>query len=228
MPLDRAILCAVPEAQEAARSQLEKFEKQASIELKTVREQLDKTMKAQQSASLLSTAARRLPEISAPVWVRVTGEEVWKAGFVKSLQGDDLTIEVQASGARARREDVVLSVKKEPPAFCKRNPELLKADRAAAMDDLSLLSLLNEPELLHAIESRFARDVIYTSTGPVLLAVNPFRTLPRLYDSDCLNTFLSTEEIMGDGAGRKDSRGFVMRYLALAGSGGSEASGFSG
>lgn len=41
------------------RSQLEKFEKQASVELKTVREQLDKTMKAQQSASLLSTAARR-------------------------------------------------------------------------------------------------------------------------------------------------------------------------
>jgi len=41
------------------RSQLEKFETQASKELYGIREQLDKTMKAQQSAAGLSTAARR-------------------------------------------------------------------------------------------------------------------------------------------------------------------------
>ncbi|CAE7356592.1 XI-F [Symbiodinium natans] len=194
-------------------------------------------------------------EVSSPVWVRVDGDEVWKGGVVKGLDDEgDLIVEVRGPGARPRWEEVVVSIEQQPPEFCKRNPELLKADRAAAVDDLSLLSLLNEPELLHAIESRFARDVIYTNTGPVLLAVNPFRSLPRLYDSHSLNHFLLTEDtderlpphvyrtswqayqfikttgapqtilVSGEsGSGKTETTKFVMRYLALAGSGGSEA-----
>ena len=39
-----------------------------------------------------------------------------------------------------------------------------------------------QPAVLAAITARAAKGRIYTHTGPILLAVNPFRSLPHLYD----------------------------------------------
>jgi myosin-5 len=41
---------------------------------------------------------------------------------------------------------------------------------------------LHEPAILHAISERFFHGKIYTWTGPVIIAVNPFQRLP-LYTS---------------------------------------------
>jgi hypothetical protein len=48
----------------------------------------------------------------------------------------------------------------------------------AACSDLTNLSYLNEPGMLHTLRQRFAAGQIYTATGPVLVAINPFRPLP--------------------------------------------------
>lgn len=43
------------------------------------------------------------------------------------------------------------------------------------VDDLIGLTHLHEPAILHAIRLRYDADIIYTSTGPILLAINPFK-----------------------------------------------------
>eukprot|EP00521_Asterionellopsis_glacialis_P007948 CAMPEP_0195287286 /NCGR_PEP_ID=MMETSP0707-20130614/4408_1 /TAXON_ID=33640 /ORGANISM="Asterionellopsis glacialis, Strain CCMP134" /LENGTH=1669 /DNA_ID=CAMNT_0040347029 /DNA_START=146 /DNA_END=5155 /DNA_ORIENTATION=+ len=55
-------------------------------------------------------------------------------------------------------------------------------------DDLITLPHLHEPALLHAISDRFFRGEIYTWTGPILIAVNPFERLP-LYTSEILDKY---------------------------------------
>jgi myosin-5 len=49
---------------------------------------------------------------------------------------------------------------------------------AKAIEDLVGLTHLHEPSVLHALSLRFAHNLIYTYTGPILLAVNPFKALP--------------------------------------------------
>jgi len=51
----------------------------------------------------------------------------------------------------------------------------------ARIEDLTKLETLHEPGLLEALEQRFVQDRIYTFTGKILLAVNPFKEIPNLY-----------------------------------------------
>jgi myosin heavy subunit len=63
------------------------------------------------------------------------------------------------------------------------NAKLSDEDRAEGLDnDLITLPHLHEPAILHAVSERFFRGKIYTWTGPVLIAVNPFQRLPLYTD----------------------------------------------
>ena len=63
------------------------------------------------------------------------------------------------------------------------NAKLSDQDRAEGRDnDLITLPHLHEPALLHAVSERFFHGKIYTWTGPVLIAVNPFQRLPLYTD----------------------------------------------
>ena len=46
------------------------------------------------------------------------------------------------------------------------------------------LEVLNDATLLEATRVRFGKDAIYTYISEILLAVNPFKPLPHLYDAD--------------------------------------------
>jgi myosin-5 len=59
---------------------------------------------------------------------------------------------------------------------------------AKSVDDLISLQFLHEPAILHVLQNRFDSGVIYTNTGPILIAVNPFRRLP-LYSDACLRRY---------------------------------------
>ncbi|GKV00049.1 hypothetical protein SLEP1_g12804 [Rubroshorea leprosula] len=50
------------------------------------------------------------------------------------------------------------------------------------VDDMTKLTYLNEPGVLYNLERRYALNDIYTYTGSILIAVNPFTKLPHLYD----------------------------------------------
>jgi myosin-5 len=46
---------------------------------------------------------------------------------------------------------------------------------------MTTLSYLNEPGVLWNLKCRYVLDTIYTYTGSILIAVNPFQRLPHLY-----------------------------------------------
>lgn len=65
-----------------------------------------------------------------------------------------------------------------------RNPPILEA-----AEDLTGLSYLNEPAVLHAIKVRYAQLNIYTYSGIVLIATNPFQKVEQLYSQDIIQAY---------------------------------------
>ena len=66
--------------------------------------------------------------------------------------------------------------------------------------DLIGLTHLHEPAILHALRLRYDADIIYTSTGPILIAINPFKDMP-LYNETVMEEYrLQGEEAMNGGA----------------------------
>ena len=56
------------------------------------------------------------------------------------------------------------------------------------VDDLIGLTHLHEPAILHALRLRYDSDVIYTCTGPILIAINPFKSMP-LYTDEIMDKY---------------------------------------
>jgi len=50
------------------------------------------------------------------------------------------------------------------------------------IDDMTRLSYLHEPGVLNNLAIRYAKNIIYTYTGNILIAINPFQRLPHLSD----------------------------------------------
>ncbi|KAJ7678476.1 P-loop containing nucleoside triphosphate hydrolase protein [Mycena rosella] len=73
-----------------------------------------------------------------------------------------------------------------------RNPPLLES-----ADDLATLSHLNEPSILHAVQTRYAQRKIYTYSGIVLLAVNPFEPVP-MYTPEIVQQYSRSEVVKGE------------------------------
>lgn len=120
-----------------------------------------------------------------------------------------------------------------------RNPPILEA-----AEDLTSLSYLNEPAVLHAIKLRYLQLNIYTYSGIVLIATNPFQRIDQLYLQDIIQAYAGkrrdeldphlfaiaedayrcmkmdgnnqTIVVSGEsGAGKTVSAKYIMRYFAL-------------
>lgn len=57
------------------------------------------------------------------------------------------------------------------------------------LEDMSLLSHLNEPTIVHHLSQRFSASRIYTYTGPILVALNPYTVLPDLYGAATMHKY---------------------------------------
>ncbi|KAJ0951947.1 putative myosin ATPase [Helianthus annuus] len=53
---------------------------------------------------------------------------------------------------------------------------------AGGVDHMTKLSYLHEPGVLQNLRIRYELNEIYTYTGNILIAINPFQKLPHLYD----------------------------------------------
>ena len=105
---------------------------------------------------------------NSKVWVAVAAPgdddaaDMYRPATVVSLGAD--TAEVRLNDELA----VSVPLAKVFPA----NPDILEG-----AEDLTQLSYLNEPSILHDLHHRYGADDIYTRAGPVLIAVNPFKSV---------------------------------------------------
>uniref|UniRef100_A0ACD5TEB0 Uncharacterized protein n=1 Tax=Avena sativa TaxID=4498 RepID=A0ACD5TEB0_AVESA len=57
------------------------------------------------------------------------------------------------------------------------------------IDDMTRLSYLHEPGVLDNLAVRYAKNIIYTYTGNILIAINPFQRLPHISDPSTMEKY---------------------------------------
>ncbi|XP_076851437.1 unconventional myosin-Va isoform X5 [Brachyhypopomus gauderio] len=180
----------------------------------------------------------------ARVWIP-DPDEVWKsAELTKDYKQGDGILHLQLEDGTNLQHKLDPSTKTLPHL---RNPDILVGE-----NDLTALSYLHEPAVLHNLKVRFIDSkLIYTYCGIVLVAINPYETLP-IYGAEIINAY--SGQNMGDmdphifavaeeaykqmardernqsiivsgesGAGKTVSAKYAMRYFATVSGSASEA-----
>ncbi|CAK1548997.1 unnamed protein product [Leptosia nina] len=177
----------------------------------------------------------------ARIWVEHP-VKVWEGATVTSDYRSGVLI-VQLDDNKEIRQIKIPDEGRMPPL---RNPSLL-----IGQNDLTSLSYLHEPAVLHNLKVRFCdRNAIYTYCGIVLVAINPYYDLPIYGDETIMayrgqsmgdldpHIFAVSEEaytklererrdqsiiVSGEsGAGKTVSAKYAMRYFAAVGGNASE------
>ncbi|CAO2831955.1 unnamed protein product [Amaranthus hypochondriacus] len=107
--------------------------------------------------------------VGSLVWVE-DHEEAWLDGEVLELNGEELKVKC------ATGKTVAINASRVHP----KDPEA----PFSGVDDMTKLAYLHEPGVLDNLKRRYDINEIYTYTGNILIAVNPFQRLPHLYDGD--------------------------------------------
>jgi myosin heavy subunit len=133
------------------------------------------------------------------VWYSETLDSVWQPGKVKSCRV------IESSRIKTVWEFTICNdiipeaeITIQTNSMDKLNLEfqlVKKRDTNSVnmCDDMTSLAYLNEPEMLGCMQQRFSAQRIYTSIGPILIAVNPFERL-GLYESDILEAYYSADQ----------------------------------
>nr|GEY11977.1 IQ motif, EF-hand binding site [Tanacetum cinerariifolium] len=110
----------------------------------------------------------------------VVGSQVWvEDPDVAWIDGDVLEINDQDIKVKLSNEkEIVIKISNAHP----KDPEFPQC----GVDDMTKLAYLHEPGVLQNLKCRYDRDDIYTYTGNILIAVNPFKRLPHLYENDVM------------------------------------------
>lgn len=112
------------------------------------------------------------------VWFRK--QQTWHSATLQS-QGRKCVVREDTQLGEGTGEPIEIPQEHVVPA----NPSLLDG-----VADLTALSFLNEPSITHALKQRYGSDTIYTHAGPVLVAVNPFKTVP-LYSKEHVKHYMA-------------------------------------
>ncbi|VAI40800.1 unnamed protein product [Triticum turgidum subsp. durum] len=116
--------------------------------------------------------------VGSHVWIE-DADEAWMDGQVEEVNGEDLVINC----TNGKKATVNVST-----AF----PKDTESPRGG-VEDMTRLAYLHEPGVLQNLKSRYALNEIYTYTGNILIAVNPFQRLPHLYNNHMMGIYKGAE-----------------------------------
>lgn len=68
------------------------------------------------------------------------------------------------------------------------------------INDLTVLTHLHEPAILYCLQNRYTQKIVYTNTGPILIAVNPFERL-QIYSQSTVREY----QVLGESKSSKSS-----------------------
>ncbi|KAL6909325.1 hypothetical protein ACP4OV_001606 [Aristida adscensionis] len=169
--------------------------------------------------------------VGSHVWVE-DPDEAWMDGLVEEINGDELVINCTNG-------------KKVTANVSSTYPKDTESPRGG-VEDMTRLAYLHEPGVLQNLKSRYSLNEIYTYTGNILIAVNPFQRLPHLYSNHMMGVYKGAEFgelsphpfaiadrsyrlminyrisqailVSGEsGAGKTESTKMLMQYLAFMG-----------
>ncbi|CAM0943042.1 unnamed protein product [Alopecurus aequalis] len=176
-------------------------------------------------------AAQASIAAGSQVWAE-DPDEAWIDGEVVKVLGDTVTIKCSNGKTVTAKASHVHA----------KDPE----ESPCGVDDMTKLAYLHEPGVLQNLKARYDMNEIYTYTGSILIAVNPFRRLPHLYDVQMMEQYKGADFgelsphpfavadvayrlmlnegvsqsilVSGEsGAGKTESTKMIMRYLAYMG-----------
>ncbi|KAG6645390.1 hypothetical protein CIPAW_08G119300 [Carya illinoinensis] len=112
--------------------------------------------------------------VGSHVWVE-DPEFSWVDGQVSKINGQEAEIQTTYG-------------KKVVTKLSKLHPKDMEAP-AGGVDDMTKLSYLHEPGVLQNLKTRYELNEIYTYTGGILIAINPFQRLPHIYDAHMMQQY---------------------------------------
>ncbi|XP_055817494.1 myosin-11-like [Solanum dulcamara] len=112
--------------------------------------------------------------VGSHVWVE-DPDVAWIDGEVKKITNGEAEIERTDGKKVVRKLSTIYPKDVEAPA--------------AGVDDMTKLSYLHEPGVLQNLKTRYELNEIYTYTGNILIAINPFQKLPHLYDPHMMQQY---------------------------------------
>ncbi|KAM4692080.1 myosin-1B-like isoform 2-T2 [Rhinophrynus dorsalis] len=100
-------------------------------------------------------------------------KELYVKGIIQSREAKGVTVKTEAGNVVTVKEDDVYP--RNPPKFDK-------------IEDMALLTHLNEPSVLYNLKERYAAWMIYTYSGLFCVTVNPYKWLP-VYNPEVVNAY---------------------------------------
>ncbi|CAA0823240.1 Myosin-11 [Striga hermonthica] len=116
----------------------------------------------------------------------IVGSHVW-------VEDPDITwIDGQVESIKENEVEVLTSDEKKVVANISKIHVKDEDAPPDGVDDMTKLSYLHEPGVLHNLSTRYQLNKIYTYTGSILIAINPFQRVPDLYDFHMMEQYKGT------------------------------------
>ncbi|XP_041812179.1 myosin heavy chain, fast skeletal muscle-like [Chelmon rostratus] len=123
--------------------------------------------------------AQTAPFDAKTAYFVIDADEMYVKGKLVKKEGGKATVDTDGGKSVTVKEDDIHP--RNPPKFDK-------------MEDMAMMTHLNEPSVLYNLKERYASWMIYTYSGLFCVVVNPYKWLP-VYDATCVAAYRGKKRI---------------------------------